>query len=286
LEKETRVARLLGAIAAVALALSMVGGAFAATNAGTSPSSAPSLTGTGSGSFTGASDGSFNYFTFDYPSGSPTGTLTLSFSPSDPATSNAVGVDLWQNGSMIASMNGTNNPPGSRSMTFSSPSAGPILVQVYNYAPGTAVDYQVSLSGISTTSSTSGSSSNSGSSSTSGNSSTAPSSNSSTPVNLTGPMSGSLAGNPGGAYNYYMIPSFSGGTGSVTVSFSPDSWYAANGFYVVFYQNGTQIGSAQGLNTGTPGTITASYSSGTSGPVLVQVGNYTPNTTVSYTITP
>jgi hypothetical protein len=271
------VARLLSAIAAVALALGLVSGAFAATNAGTSPSSAPSLTGTGSGSFTGSNTGSFNYFTFDYPSGSPTGTLTLSFSPSDPATANAVGVDLWQNGSLIASMNGTNNPPGSRSLTFSSPSSGPVLAQVYNYAPGTTVDYQLTLSGLpSVTSSTS-----------SGSAGMATGSSSATAApDLTGPMSGSLAGSSAGAYNYFTIPSFSGGTGSVTVTFTPTSMFVANGFYVVFYQNGNQIGSAHALDATTPGTLTASYSSGTSGPVLVQLGNYTPNTTVNYTINP
>lgn len=269
-------ARLFSVIAAVALALSLVGGAFAATTSSTSPSSATALTGTQSGSLSGSSSGDFNYFSFDYPSGAPLGTLTLSFSPSDPATSNAVGVDLWQNGVMIASMNGVNNPPGSRSLTFSSPSAGPVLVQVYNYAPGTTVDYQVSLSGITTSSAPSVTTPSS-----------SPHSSTTGPADLTSPMSGTLAGNPGGAYDYFMIPSYSGGsTQSVTLTFSPTSWYAANGVYVVFYQNGSQIGSAHGTDASTPGTLTASYASGTSGPVLVQIGNYTPDTTISYTISP
>jgi hypothetical protein len=98
-------------------------------------------------------------------------------------------------------------------------------------------------------------------------------------------MSGSLLGDAGGAYAYYTIP-YSGGTQSVTVSFSPHAIYDANGFYVVFYQNGAQVGSAHGVDASSPGNLTASFQSNMTGPVLIQLGNYTPNDNISYTISP
>jgi hypothetical protein len=47
-------------------------------------------------------------------------------------------------------MNGVGDPPGTHALSFSSTTPGPTLVQVYNYAPGVAVSFQLEASGVRT----------------------------------------------------------------------------------------------------------------------------------------
>ncbi|MGH7861978.1 MAG: hypothetical protein ACREOS_07010 [Candidatus Dormibacteraceae bacterium] len=271
--------KLLGGIAAVVLALGLVGVAAAAPNDGTSPQTAIPLVGAPSGSSVGRGSGAYTYYTFNYPGNGLVGTISLSFWPNDPGTANAVGVNAYQNGNLLATMNGVGNPRGTHALSFSSAKAGPVLVQVYNFTAGVPVYFQLGLSGINATSPPIAPTV---SPATSPASTSSPSQN-----DLVSPVSGTLKGNGAGSYAYDTIQS--GGSGiaqSVNLTFSPSSTSVASGVYVVAYQNGSQIGTARGTDASSPGNLTAWYIPETIGPVLIQVGNYTPNSTIAYTISP
>lgn len=282
--------KVLHGVAAVALALGMVSGAAAASNNGSSPSAAISMTSSASGSVTGAPTGAFEYFTFNYPSSLPTGTLTMNFSPADPVTANGVGVDLWQNGSEIASMNGVGGSvAGTNSVSVYSGAAGPVLVQVYNYNPGVPVSFQLSLNGVPVAqpAAPAPSSASSSSAATKPSTPATGTGTASSPIALTKPMSGTIAGSSTGGFAYYTEPyPGDGSTHTVTLSFSPSDLDTSNGLFVVVYQAGAEIGSTQANVTSTPGVLSIPFGSTTNAPVEIQIANYTPGTTVSYTISP
>jgi hypothetical protein len=100
-----------------------------------------------SGTLVGSAVGSFAYYPFDYPGDGATGTLALTVSPTDSNTTNAVGVNLYQGGTLLA-MNALGAVSGSNSRTFAPPTAGPVLVQVYNYLPGQAASYDLAITGL------------------------------------------------------------------------------------------------------------------------------------------
>jgi hypothetical protein len=58
-----------------------------------------------------------------------------------------VGVSLFQGGYSIASINALGNTPGVNSAGFPLTTAGPVVVQVYNYGQGTMATYTVVISG-------------------------------------------------------------------------------------------------------------------------------------------
>jgi|GEM_PF-5350679 len=84
----------------------------------------------------------------DYPGDGSVGNITLNVTPSDSNTTNAVGVNLYQAGTTLLSMNAVSPKPGTNSGTFSSTTAGPILVQVYNYLPGQNASYAFAITGL------------------------------------------------------------------------------------------------------------------------------------------
>src|SRR5437588_735779 len=88
------------------LAFATAANAFAATADGKSPSTAAPLADIASTSLMGSGGGAFAYYTFNYPGDGSQATISLDFSPIDPATANAIGIDLWQNGQLVATTNG------------------------------------------------------------------------------------------------------------------------------------------------------------------------------------
>ena len=232
------------------------------------------------GQLTGKSAGAFNTYTINYPGGSVVGTIHLTTDTNNPATNNAFGVNVYQGSTKLATMNAAGNPPGTNAVTFSSATQGPVTVQVYNYADGKTVSYQLSLSGITTTgpsvsttqSSTGGTTSSSGSNSGGGSS-----------LTRGGSVTGTLVGNRGGSYATYTVdyPTASS-TQTLTLDFTPSD--AASGVYVTVLQNGSTLIKAQGTQESHPGHLTVNYSSTTAGPVQIQIGNFNQNRTISYTL--
>jgi hypothetical protein len=100
-------------------------------------------------------------------------------------------------------------------------------------------------------------------------------------------VTGTLAGNGGGAYASYTIPFVGAGVAqSVRFSFWPNTGPIAPAVYVVAYQAGSKLGSVNGTQTSAPGSLTLWYVADANGPVLIQVANHLPGTTITYTLTP
>lgn len=265
------------ALLAFSLALATAGSAGAARATGASGASAENpivlIDGkTAGGTLMGSSGGSFDYYSFNYPGNDSESTITLSLNTNDPAVSNAVGINVWQNGSKVANMNAVGEPVGVNSFTFFSTKDSPILVQLYNYADGKPATYQLTISGPKTSPASSAPTSRELGSTTN-------------PIPLTGSQTGTLAASAGGSYTYYTLPyPGDGSTQTVNLSFSPNDPATANSLFVVVYQDGAEITTAQGNQGEPPGRLSVDYSSTTSGPVVIQVASYSPDTTVSYTI--
>jgi hypothetical protein len=116
---------------------------------GQSPSTAVAFpsTLTVAGTLTGSAGGAFTYYTFNSPANGATGSVTLVVSPRDSVTDNNVGVILYQGAYSIASINALGYTPGVNSAGFPLTTAGPVVVQVYNYGQATSATYTVVISG-------------------------------------------------------------------------------------------------------------------------------------------
>ena len=94
--------------------------------------------------------------------------------------------------------------------------------------------------------------------------------------------SGSLTGNPGGAFAAYQISSPGGTSITLTLSYSPHDVTKGPAVGVEVYQNGSKLGSTADSN-GT-GTVTQKVTPAGGGAVLVKVVNYLDGLTISYTL--
>lgn len=267
------------------LALGLVATAFAAPPAGTTAASAIPLatSATKSGTLTGSAAGAFAYYTFAYPGDGSLGTLTLNVHPSDPATESGVGLNVYQGAVRLTGATAVSGTPGTNAVTFSSSVQGPVLAQVYNYNPGEAVSYQLTLSGV-----------NQSAPATQATPTATPTpppapagTTAAQPARLMTSASGTLAGNPAGSFAYYTADYPTAGVAkAVTFTFSPPGGNVSSALVVNVFQNGTLLASEPGTWAQSPGKLTVDYSSPTAGPVLIQIGNYTtnPETTISYTL--
>ena len=262
--------------AALLLALGIASNAVAATPDGKTATTAiplPASVST-SGTLTGTANGSFAYYTFDYPGNGTTGTITLNVTPTDSNTTNAVGVNLYQNGATLRSMNALGSTSGSNLGLFSSSIAGPVLVQVYNYLPGQTASYNFTITGVTSRAGIAAP--------TGGGGETA-----ATAVPLPGLVSasGTLTGSAEGSFAYYTFKyPGNGTTGTITLNVTPTDSNTTNAVGVNLYQNGVTLGSMNALGS-TSGKNIQQFSSPTAGPVLVQVYNYLPGQTASYNVT-
>lgn len=271
--------------AGLLLALGVAATAAAATPDGkTAATALPlSLTAGASGSLTGSAAGSYAYYTFDYPGNGSVGTLAITVSPAEPTLENAVGATLYQAGLTLATMNAVSPTPGMNAVTFSSSTKGPVLIVVYNYDQGATATYHLALSGVAAPSTTIA---------PTPTPSFGPSptplpagATSNTPHALTGSASGTLPGNPAGSFAFYTVDyPGDGSVQTVTLTFSPGGVNVGNAIVLSAFQNGTTLASLNGSHGTSPGVLPISYSSTTKGPVLIQIANYNPSPTISYTI--
>ena len=107
----------------------------------------------------------------------------------------------------------------------------------------------------------------------------------SSPYVLLGSASGILPGNDDGSYVYYTLPyAGDGSSQTITLGFSPMGHDVGDAVYLLLYQDGNLLASRSAVDSPTLGEIKASFSSSTAGSLLIQVGNYNPWSTISYTI--
>lgn len=278
--------------AALLLALGMVATAVAAAPDGKSAATAVPLptSVSSSGTLTGSANGSFAFYTFNYAGHNTTGTVTLNVTPTDSNTTNAVGVNLYQNGATLKSMNALGSTSGSNFGLFSSPSAGPVLVQVYNYLPGKTASYNFTITGVTAPTLTTSPSAvvpASVASSGTGPSASNGGSTAGTAVSLPASVgaSGTLTGSGNGSFAFYTFnyPG-NGAIGTITLDVTPNDPNLTNAVGVNLYQNGTTLKSMNALGT-MSGTNSATFSSANAGPVVVQVYNYLPDQTAAYHFT-
>jgi hypothetical protein len=232
------------------------------------------------GAFTGQWLGGFAYYWLNYPGDGRTGMLTMSFEPSDPITAGAVGINTWQGNGSLGSIKGTDSGTrGQTKLSFFSNKAGAILVQLFNYANGKEVSYDLTLTGVLTPSGTATAAAPSASSP----SAPVAASSVDNPAPLTAAgASGSLRGDTGGAYAYYTFP-YPGNstTAMVTITFRPVD--VSNGFGISVWQGNVRLGTITGSGS-TLGANTLSFFSSQAGPVMLKVENYIPGRTASYSV--
>ncbi len=95
-------------------------------------------------------------------------------------------------------------------------------------------------------------------------------------------QSGSLAGNPGGAYATYQISSPGGSAVNLTLTYNPLMGSLGNGVSLEAYQTGGKLGSA--TDSLGSGTVTLSITPVTGSAATVKVGNYIGGVTINYTL--
>ena len=107
------------------------------------------------------------------------------------------------------------------------------------------------------------------------------------PATLTGSISGTLAGSPGGTSRFYAF-AYPGNDRrqTITIDFAPSGPDVANALVVTVIFGGKPIAVVHGTDTPKPGHLTLDVTSKASGPVVVQLANYNPSTAapIHYTI--
>jgi hypothetical protein len=262
----TMMRRLLNLGIGLVFALGLISPAVAAgAEEGDTPESATPLTAPVSDEIAGDVAGSFEYFTIDYGDHGRIGRLTLHLTGDiGPGVAEAVGVNLWKDGSLVATGSAVNsNPqlrlaPGTNIITFAAPTGGDILVQLYNYNAGLEVNYDMALEWDA--------------------SSVGPE------EAPDGPLSGMLKGNPGGSFaNYELWSPGDGSTQAVALTFAPSGMDVGSAVFVNLYQNGAMIASGKGSEA-VSGVMTLQFVANTPGPVEVQIDNQSNGASISYTV--
>jgi hypothetical protein len=247
-------------------ALGLISPAIAAGGeVGDTPGSAKPLTTAVSDEIAGDVAGSFEYFTSDYGDQGRIGRITLHVtSDVGPGVAEAVGINLWKDGSLVATGSAVNSSstagavPNANTIMFAAPTSGKILVQLYNYNNGLEVKYEMGVEWIET----------------SANEADAPA----------GPLAGTLAGNPGGSFAKHEIWSpGDGSTQAVALTFSPSGMDVGSAVFVNLYQNGAMIASGKGSDA-VSGVLTMQFVATTPGPVLVQIDNQHIGSAITYTL--
>lgn len=214
------------------------------------------------GSLTGNRAGAFAYYRFDYPGKHVVAKLTLSFSPDDSVVHPAIGLNIYAPDGTAYNTRSI-DAFGLQQVRFASGLAGSYLVQIYNYAPGYTINYVLTLQGVSV-----------------------PSIPTPTPApnTLIQSLWGSLVGNRGGAFAYYTFyyPG-DGSTVRLIATFWPaDEWLnRGQGFNV--YGGGRLIAQSQPERDNISRQI-AEFSSYLAGTFVIQVYNYNPGVTTTYTL--
>lgn len=103
------------------------------------PVAAMELRGSASGALTADPGGAYAYYQMSAPTGAPV-TVQLSYAPFDAVFAHGVGVNVYQGGQRLASATGqatgigdTTNRSGALVTVTPSASAGPLVVQIFNY---------------------------------------------------------------------------------------------------------------------------------------------------------
>lgn len=227
-----------------------------------------------SGMLTGNRAGSFAYYTIHYPGDLRVVSIELEFAPADPVTRLGVGLNVYGPGGYLIGQTGEEEPVSEDkvlTVRYSDTNEATWLVQVYNYIPNHTVSYAVTAKGLPEVTPT-------------GPVTTPqPSDEPQPPVSLDTTITGSLTGQPAGAFAFYEF-AYPGDGSEVEVEmiYMPDNDLIATGVGLIIYGPSGEV--ARGTGTGRPTERKAAFSSGVAGTYLIQVYNYIAGLTVQYTI--
>ncbi|HEY3079989.1 MAG TPA: hypothetical protein VGM69_08785, partial [Chloroflexota bacterium] len=142
----------MGAAALLACALGPAAGALAADPQAGAPEQAVRLDRPLSGHLEGGAGGHFAYYTFAYPADGSTVTVNLQVRPDDPAVLANVGFHVYAPDGKLEVSGGDQTglvPDVSGDVSSADPAEkGEHVVQVYDYDPGAAIDYTLSIAGL------------------------------------------------------------------------------------------------------------------------------------------
>ena len=267
-------------VAAVAAAtLTLPGVALAASpSTGSVATNPATLTGTVQGNLAGNSGGSFDYLQFNYPGDGSTVTLDLTVDNTLPLQDGAAGINIYQNGNLLATSG--QNGPNSGEALFSGSTAGPILVQVFNYEAGTPIAFTLTPQGLPAQTQASAPAATSSTTTAA----TASSATSSTTPTLGGSASGTLAASTGGSFALYRL-AYPGNSQNVTLSLSVSPVAPAEVGTTglnVYDQDGNLVGTASPSED--PSVLSLTLNNASAATYTIQVFNYDPSTSVSYTL--
>ena len=141
----------VGAAAVLASALGPAAGALAADPQAVAPEQAIRLDRPLSGHLDGGGGGHFAYYKFFYPADGTTVTVNLEVRPDDPAVLPNVGFHVYAPDGKLEVSGGDQTglvPDVSGDVSTADPAEkGEHVVQVYDYDPGAAIDFTLSLAG-------------------------------------------------------------------------------------------------------------------------------------------
>jgi hypothetical protein len=264
------------AVIAIITALAITSAALADVPDGQSASTAiPLSSGAGTYNVTGASSGSYRYFSMISPSNNCEVTVVFDFTPAEEPVANAIGVVAWQNGSQLGTMNGVSGKPGTSTFAFKPLAAGPVTLQVYSYFPAVAVSFGLRATVVDRAIPTG----------TPAPTSTPAPQSATLPAQPEQTVTAVLPGNAYGSFQYYQYNyAGDGSPRTLTLQVSPNGVDTTNAVFLTAYQDGKTLASGSVGQSPVLGVLSLTYSSASSSQVLVQVANYNFAKTITYTL--
>ncbi len=229
------------------------------------------------GVIVGNAAGSFHYYEIAYPGGSAALDVSLWYTPADPVTSSAFGLNVYgSNGFEGQATPDASGVPGLLGFSYSADDATTLLFQIYNYLDGAAVSYGITTTGLPEMATTT---------TEPAATAPAPAAVETTLVAGSGQHGGTLIGNPAGAFVMYEI-AYPGDEVKLTVElrYSPADTVTSSAFGLNVYSYGGFSGRGEPKADGEPGVFEFSYSSADATTLVVQVYNYLDGWPVSFTL--
>lgn len=274
------------AVVSVAALLALPGAAGAAGNGSTttSPSGGPApFTGAVQGKL-GGSNAAAQDYQFDYPGDGSQVTLNLSVDNPFPLEVGAAGFSVTLPDKTTAS--NTDPSPTTGTLTFSSATAGPVLIHVFDYDSANPINFTLTPQGLPTAATGMAAPSQTGSAVAATTAPAPQATATTTPANgseLTGAIQGKLGAGNGSTRD--LTISYPGDGSQIVLSMSVDDPYpletGAAGFKVTMPD-----GTTANATDPSPSTATLTVSSTTAGTIRVQVFNFDDAHPISYTLVP
>jgi hypothetical protein len=232
------------------------------------------------GTMVGNSAGAFHYYTIRYPGGDTPLTITMNVSPVYNGQGQAYGFNVYRanplTGATTLVASGALTAQDVNSMTYSATitqrSAGTYQLQVVNYWAGVSITYGMNLTGMAGPAPAASGNADAGHA-----------------IVLNSTRQGAtetLTGNSGGAYNFFLV-NYPGSQSQLAVSITYDSLGGVSSNAVGFnvYNGSTLVATVNPSDDGT-GVQSGEwrYQDPSAATFGIQVFNYAPNATVSYTI--